>query len=157
MGYSDYDDAEPAGSRTTLTVLHGATSLMVRLAGLALLSVGLWAGVSVILEAWSLYKDPLRIERFASAIEEGSNLDRLFAAEWPDAPTSTNATPGYAPESSAEGTIVPTPRTPAPGGNDEVASSATGAGEPVLAGWLSLPGSGFFNANSCFFFSMKAF
>lgn len=54
-------------------------SVLVRLVGVAVLFVGVWAGVKVILEAWALYNEPARIERLAQAIESGSNLDTLFA------------------------------------------------------------------------------
>lgn len=52
---------------------------VVRLIGVVVLLVGLWAGVKVILEAWALYEDPARIEAFAQAVNDGSNLDGLVA------------------------------------------------------------------------------
>lgn len=55
-------------------------SIIVRLFGLALLVIGLYIGIKVIFEAWHLYEQPQRIERFADAIEQGSNLDALLAS-----------------------------------------------------------------------------
>jgi disulfide bond formation protein DsbB len=55
-------------------------SIIVRLFGLALLVIGLYIGIKVIFEAWHLYEQPQRIERFADAIEHGSNLDALLAS-----------------------------------------------------------------------------
>ncbi|MDA0822941.1 MAG: hypothetical protein O3C28_11020 [Proteobacteria bacterium] len=46
--------------------------------------VGLWIGLKVINEAWSLYKHPQNIERLARAIESGSNLDKALTAKAPD-------------------------------------------------------------------------
>ncbi len=50
----------------------------VRAVGILVLLVGLWAGVRIILEAFALYQEPARIERFAEAIQEGSNIDDIF-------------------------------------------------------------------------------
>ena len=49
---------------------------LVRGIGIVLLLIGLWASIHVLLEALRLYRDPLRIEHMAAAIEKGSNLDR---------------------------------------------------------------------------------
>ena len=49
---------------------------LVRVVGIILLLVGLWASMQVLLEALRLYRDPVKIEQLASAIERGSNLDR---------------------------------------------------------------------------------
>ncbi len=53
--------------------------VMVRAFGFILMLVGLWIGLAVLLEAWGLYREPTHIERFARAIEKGSNLDRALA------------------------------------------------------------------------------
>ncbi|MBT3504267.1 MAG: hypothetical protein HN475_00580 [Piscirickettsiaceae bacterium] len=53
-------------------------SIIVRTLGLVVLLVGLYIGIKVILEAWHLYEEPQRIERFADAIEHGSNLDAVL-------------------------------------------------------------------------------
>ena len=77
MGYSDRDEttAEPEERAGIASLVLGAA---VRLVGVAVLCVGVWAGVKVIVEAWSLYEQPQRIERFATAIQAGSNLDGLI-------------------------------------------------------------------------------
>jgi membrane protein required for beta-lactamase induction len=53
-------------------------AVVVRLLGLVMLIVGLTIAIKTIVEAWSLYEEPQRIERFAEAIDEGSNLDQLL-------------------------------------------------------------------------------
>ena len=47
----------------------------VRVVGIVVLLVGMWAGIRIIYEAVSLYQEPARIERFAEAIQNGSNID----------------------------------------------------------------------------------
>ena len=54
-------------------------SFFVRLMGVFMLLAGLWMGVKVITEVWGLYRGPHHIERFADAIDEGSNLDKVLA------------------------------------------------------------------------------
>lgn len=54
-------------------------AFIVRAIGLALLVFGLWLALEVLHEAWQLYHEPTRIERFAEAIEEGSNIDRSIS------------------------------------------------------------------------------
>jgi len=95
MGYYDHDQPEPA---PTVPVTTQVVSVFVRLVGVALLLVGLWAGVKVILEAWALYQNPQRVERFATAIEHGSNLDTLVTRIRPKAATETPQ--GTSPETS---------------------------------------------------------
>jgi disulfide bond formation protein DsbB len=51
-----------------------------RLMGLIMLIIGLIVGIKVIMEAWALYEEPQRIERFALAIDHGSNLDQLLTS-----------------------------------------------------------------------------
>lgn len=55
-------------------------SIVVRVMGLVVLTIGLFIGIKVIFEAWNLYDQPQRIERFADAIEHGSNLDKLLTS-----------------------------------------------------------------------------
>lgn len=55
-------------------------SFSVRLMGIFMLIVGLWMGVKVIVEVWALYRGPQHIERFADAIDQGSNLDKVLAS-----------------------------------------------------------------------------
>ena len=83
MGYYDYDGeseagARPEGTRGVLGAMQAVLGICVRLLGLGLILIGLAIGVSVVLEAWALYKTPERIERFAVAIEQGSNIDSSF-------------------------------------------------------------------------------
>lgn len=54
-------------------------AFVVRAIGLVLLLFGLWLALEVLNEAWQLYHEPQRIERFAEAIEQGSNIDRSIA------------------------------------------------------------------------------
>ena len=79
---------------------RGMMSVIVRIAGLFLLIVGLMVGLLTIREALQLYNDPARIERFAVAIEKGSNIDTslnslrdstIAAAVEEDAPPSAAA------------------------------------------------------------------
>ncbi|HIF50067.1 MAG TPA: hypothetical protein EYQ42_00780 [Thiotrichaceae bacterium] len=51
-------------------------SIVVRICGLLLLFIGLWIAIQVFSEALALYKDPTNIERMATAIEAGSNIDK---------------------------------------------------------------------------------
>ena len=55
-------------------------TIIVRLLGMAVLLVGLYVGIKVVFEAWQLYEEPQRIERFAKAIEQGSQLDSLITS-----------------------------------------------------------------------------
>tara|TARA_R110000782_G_scaffold17576_3_gene48954 strand:+ start:1167 stop:1670 length:504 start_codon:yes stop_codon:yes gene_type:complete len=51
-------------------------SIVVRMCGLLLLFIGLWIAIQTFSEALALYKDPKNIERMATAIEAGSNIDK---------------------------------------------------------------------------------
>ena len=61
-------------------VSQGVMALVVRFIGLFLLLAGLWVALQVLLEALELYRDPRRIERFAEAIEQGSNIDKSLVS-----------------------------------------------------------------------------
>ncbi len=63
-----------------LETTEGVLRVIVRLVGIALVLIGAWIGVSTIEEAWALYRDPGRVERFAVAIEKGSGIDTTLAA-----------------------------------------------------------------------------
>lgn len=67
-------------ANTLSIAIQQITSVIVRLIGMMVLFVGLYVGLKVILEAWGLYQTPERIERFAAAIERGSNIDQIFSA-----------------------------------------------------------------------------
>jgi hypothetical protein len=51
----------------------------VRMTGMLLLLAGLWVAIQVLLTALDLYEHPEQIERFAIAIEKGSNIDKSLA------------------------------------------------------------------------------
>ena len=91
MGYEDRD--EPAGPGSG-GMMQTALSLLVRGIGLAVLLVGLWVGVKVILEAWALYEDPSRIVRFADDIQRHSNLDGVIGSLAASDEASQEAKPG---------------------------------------------------------------
>lgn len=69
-------------------------AFVVRALGLVLLLFGMWLALEVLNEAWQLYHEPHRIERFADAIEAGSNIDRSIAPLQLDAGTAKGGTPG---------------------------------------------------------------
>ncbi len=72
---------EPEGESAGL--LARGTELahtVVRGCGFVLLAVGLWIALAVIAEAWSLYQEPQKVERFAAAIEQGSHLDHALSS-----------------------------------------------------------------------------
>lgn len=75
---SEKTGAESAEPGQRLTAATSATGLFVRLVGVVLLLFGFWTGIQVVLEAWDLYQDPSRVERFAVAVEQGSHIDRLL-------------------------------------------------------------------------------
>lgn len=52
---------------------------LVRGLGLVLLLAGLTTAALILMEAWTLYKNPERIEFIASAVEKGSNIDKALA------------------------------------------------------------------------------
>jgi len=66
--------------RKTSSPVSDFMSFFVRLMGILMLLVGLWMGVTVIKEVWGLYRGPHHIERFADAIDKGSNLDKVLAS-----------------------------------------------------------------------------
>ncbi len=66
-----------------MQVLESAEAVLriiVRVVGIGLVVVGAWIGVSTVEEAWDLYRDPGRVERFALAIEQGSGIDTTLAS-----------------------------------------------------------------------------
>jgi hypothetical protein len=58
--------------------------MLVRGLGFVLLIVGLWVALAVIMEAWSLYRNPAGIEHLAQAIEAGSHIDQSLARASPE-------------------------------------------------------------------------
>lgn len=57
-------------------ISKGIMAIFVRILGFILLLAGLWVAFEVLFEAWDLYQQPEKIERFARAIEKGSNIDK---------------------------------------------------------------------------------
>jgi hypothetical protein len=89
-GYREYDLLLRESPPRALGIFQHILAILVRLLGLGLLVVGIGAAVIILNEAWMLYQEPARIEKFAVAIERGSNLDKIFTlsggeADKPDA------------------------------------------------------------------------
>jgi disulfide bond formation protein DsbB len=83
-------------------------AVIVRLLGLLMLVIGLIISIKVIVEAWALYEEPQRIERFAEAIDQGSNLDQLLRSF--SQKTASTETEFEAPTSAATTSQQPTLR-----------------------------------------------
>ena len=86
MGYQNRDEQglqtrrDPAPARFDVALFASRlTTAVVRAAGLALVLVGLWAGVKVVFEAWGLYRDPAAVDRLARVIDRASHVDALMA------------------------------------------------------------------------------
>jgi hypothetical protein len=75
----DSDRSDAAG--TFSSIAQTSMNWLVRLAGLVLLGVGLWAAVGVIQEAWGIYENPRtsRVDAVAVAIEEATHIDTIVA------------------------------------------------------------------------------
>ncbi len=58
----------------------GIMSVFVRFVGLFLLLAGVYVALHVMLKAMELYEKPHSIERFAQAIEKGSNIDKSLSS-----------------------------------------------------------------------------
>lgn len=78
MAIHQFDDVD--NDNRWLDNTTRVTQVIVRLVGFALMFVGLWIGLKVINEAWTLYQQPQNIERLARAIEKGSNLDKALSS-----------------------------------------------------------------------------
>ena len=78
-GYREYDLLLMESPPRALSLAQHVLAILVRLLGLVFLVIGIVAAVMILREAWALYQEPARIERFAAAIERGSNLDKIFA------------------------------------------------------------------------------
>lgn len=75
----DSDRSDSAG--TFASIAQSSMNWLVRLAGLVLLAVGLWAAVGVIQEAWGIYENPKtsRVDAVAVAIDEATHIDAVVA------------------------------------------------------------------------------
>lgn len=81
MAYYQFDNDDSEANMTVASVAQSTMSWLVRLAGLVLLGVGLWAALGVINEAWSIYQNPKssRVESLARAIDEATRIDMVLA------------------------------------------------------------------------------
>ena len=80
-GHREYDLLLRESPPRALAIFQQLLAVLVRLMGLCFLVVGMGAAVIILREAWTLYQEPVRIERFAVAIEHGSNLDKIFTLD----------------------------------------------------------------------------
>lgn len=80
-GNREYDLLLMESPPRALGVFQHVLAILVRLLGLVFLVIGIGAAVMILREAWALYQEPAHIERFAAAIERGSNLDKIFALD----------------------------------------------------------------------------
>jgi len=107
------EDAPEGDAPGVLTRAQQLTALAVRLIGMFLLVVGVWLAVQVADEAWQLYQDPERVERFALAVERGSHIDAVLAPPEPapgaDA-TTDNATGTITGDTEATARAAPAER-----------------------------------------------
>jgi len=78
-GYREYDLLLRASPPRAIGILQQSLAVLVRLLGLCFLVVGIGAALVILREAWDLYQEPDRMVRFATAIERGSNLDKIFS------------------------------------------------------------------------------
>lgn len=80
MGYADADQPREDEPEARASLGRVLLEYGVRTVGVAVLLVGLWIGIEVILEAWALYEEPSRIVRFADDIQRHSNLDGVIGS-----------------------------------------------------------------------------
>lgn len=81
MAYYQFENDNSEASMTVDSVAQSTMSWLVRIAGLVLLGVGLWAALGVINEAWSIYQNPKssRVEALARAIDGATHIDLVLA------------------------------------------------------------------------------
>ncbi len=99
-GYREYDLLLRESPPRSLGIIQQLLAVLVRLLGLCFLVVGIGAAVVILHEAWMLYQEPQRIDRFALAIEQGSNLDKIFTLSGAEAEGEAE-TAAAAPDASA--------------------------------------------------------
>jgi hypothetical protein len=110
-GYREYDLLLRESPPRALGIFQQMLAILVRLLGLGFLVIGIGAAVIILNEAWMLYQEPARIEKFAVAIERGSNLDKIFALSGGDVATSDEqdqAAGGSNPKSTASNAAAST-------------------------------------------------
>ena len=81
--YTFKEDTKSETVAVTAAVTDWPTHI-VRGLGLLLLLFGLWSGLTVMLEAFKLYREPVRIEVLARAVERGSHIDRALTTTNPE-------------------------------------------------------------------------
>jgi disulfide bond formation protein DsbB len=99
-------EGQPGRYESALAWVSRLTNGLARAAGLALLLVGLWAGVKVVFEAWGLYRDPSAVERLARIVDRASHVDSLVAPR-PAAPTGSEGGARPAPPSPQDSAFRP--------------------------------------------------
>jgi hypothetical protein len=97
--YQFENSAESGGSAAAF--VQTSMNWLVRLAGLVLLGVGLWAAIGVINEAWAIYSAPRqsRVDAIAVAIDEATHVDSMLT---PPARTDANGGDPTKPAAKAE-------------------------------------------------------
>ena len=104
--YREYDLLLAASPPRALSIFQQFLAVLVRLLGLCFLVVGVGAAVIILNEAWMLYQEPERIDRFAVAIERGSNLDKIFTlSEGEAGETAAGDTQAETPAPSERGNL----------------------------------------------------
>lgn len=87
MSKYEFSSTEPSETKsvtaTAVTWVDVALQVVVRGSGLLLLGIGMFIAIKVVFEAWGLYHDPTPVERFATRIEQGSQLDAALFASRP--------------------------------------------------------------------------
>ena len=114
--FREYDLLLREAPPRAIAITQQALAILVRLLGLGVLVIGIVVAVIILREAWGLYQEPERIERFAVAIERGSNLDQIFsfaardgaearvaAEEGAEPPLATDTPPAGESEGSGSG------------------------------------------------------
>ena len=96
MAYYQFDSDNPEPPTRVESVANTTIAWLVRFAGLALLVVGLWTAVTIILEAWTIYTNPKsqRVEAFARAIEDATHLDAVLTPKRTDTPVKGEGVAG---------------------------------------------------------------
>ncbi|MFO1434967.1 MAG: hypothetical protein U1F34_00810 [Gammaproteobacteria bacterium] len=80
MAQYQFENSADAGSGAA-AFAQSSMNWLVRLAGLVLLGVGLWAAIGVINEAWAIYNAPRqsRVDAIAVAIDEATHVDSVLS------------------------------------------------------------------------------
>ena len=81
MAYYQFDDDRAELPARVESFAHAGMNWLVRLAGLVVLAVGIWAAIGVINEAWAIYKSPKnsRVDAIALAVNEATHIDTVIA------------------------------------------------------------------------------